>query len=457
MVFRPGQGPMDQTRETQRQAEIRELYGKVSRLEEYINTNVQVQAEAPQPIVLSPVVNYLDNSDFRLSISEYVPATTIANPCTVIDKWYQSENLSYTLHDHVTPTVSPNAITETSDGVRWNPFSNILIMNGGSTFATPLFDSFASSGNSLYFRMQLIHRPMNFYVIDFTDAGTLTLGVDKAESEATVFDSLANGQLISFFNNPAVAPAIIYKKPASTEFFTTYKISDLTVASPPTEQTIGGVVYRTATLKLKNRVDNSYITGMGTFTYNPSTPAERVLIYTAPYPNIAIKVSVLEGDDNDPSKDYLEDDEGKRAQLVIINSFQNVITTFSQEIVGLLTVPVLENPFNRPKQWLQIRFLNDTNPSDNSDTLVTNVEMPKGTIWIDKVALSSTYGSWSPSFRDSSYAVTCVRSNPDGEVIIGGGGGGIVALPPPPDGGGIEQTYLPGIPQLPPPTRGGTF
>jgi hypothetical protein len=477
MFYRDEQSPIDRIRETQRQAEIRELYSKVNGLENYIATNLQVAAEAPQPVVLSSVINYLENSDFKLSVKEYDPETTIATPCDVLDKWYQSSSLAYTTHDYASTSPSTNAITLTSSNVKWDPYNGMLVMNGGSRFATPLLDRFASSGNILYFRTQFVHYPVRLGVIRYTDEGLFTIGYSVVSPEPSPIEgylTIKNGQIVNF-PTISISPEIgSYASPDTVGFFEPLTVSDLTTVAD--QETISGVTYQLFTLKLKRFGTDSYITGVGDYTADSSLtlPKTYVGLWSRIHPNTEIRITILE--DVSGTLKVLTQQQGvaqnttdnKAAELVLSNRLQNFYqstpTTWSIneatgqvniaynsfEISGALSVPELENPLNRGSQWMEVRFLVGGNS-------VTDIHIPAGTVFLDKIALSSSFGSWSPSARDSILSLVCSRTAPgDVTPIIGGGGGGTVALPPPPDGGGIE-TGPTVIPSIPPSTRGGTF
>lgn len=439
--------PLNYVRDNQRQAEIRELYHKVSRLEQFVNTNVAVEAEAPTPIVLSPVVNYLDNSDFKLSVSDYDTTTSIATPCAVLDKWYKSDNLNYAVHDYTSATASVNAITENSDDFKWDPYRNVLILNGGDRIATPLFDKYASPGNTLYFRMQAYHTPIYLSVIEYSG--------DTLKGYYSGTFPLVDNMIVSFYNNLQMIPENGYSiKPNPVGFDESVKIDILN--SDAGDITIGAVTYKTFTFKIKRFTNNEYVTGMDSVTLDPSEIASATrrlcTIYTRPHPETLIKVNILE-DDGTGTLTLMQEGSPptKKTELVIGNTFDKMTGVVSIEVVGTLPVPVYTNSFNRDPQWMQVSFLVGNTP-------ITATDIAPGTLFFDKIALSSTYGSWSPSFRDSTVAITCTRTAPGGlEPIPEGGGRGIVALPPPPDGGGTEEPYIPGIPQLPPPSRGGLF
>ena len=442
--------PLNYVRDNQRQAEIRELYYKVTQLENFLTTNVAVEAEAPTPIVLSPVVNYLDNSDFKLSVKEYDSGTNITDPCEVLDKWYTSTDLNYTKHDYTSTTPSTNAITETSTGVRWDPYRNVLVLDGGDRFATPLFDKYASPGNTVYFRMQMYHIPVYL--------GILSYSGDTVTGYYPGTIPFADDMLVSFWNNPFLIPDNgFHVKPNPVGFDEVLKIE---IVNPNTGTiTVNSISNTTFTFKLKRFTNDEYVTGMDSVTINPNeipTVNRKVCnIVSRPHPETLIRVNVLEDDGTLPLT-LMSETSGspsvtKTAELVIPSTFDRLIGTISIEVVGSLVVPVFSNSFNRDPQWLQIRFQVGTSAA-------TNIDIAPGTLFFDKIALSSTYGSWSPSPRDAVVALTCARTAPgDLDIIPGGGGGGIVALPPPPEGGGIEFPYLPGIPQIPPPSRGGLF
>lgn len=420
-------GLIEFLRQHRRQAEIRELYDEVEKLKQSQGQATVVQPEEPAPIILSPVINNLDNSDFRLSVSDYNPATTITDPCDVLDKWYRwvdSED-GYSVHG---AAASQNAITKTSDEIEWDAAAGVLVIKGGYRFSTKLFRNYAStSGNNLYFGMTVNHIPFGYGVYSFVDDGLVTCLYTTAYGQ-----NLENGMTVQFPSITVDDSIGKYIKPDSVQFFEPMEILDITPSSDVTLGLPGAVptVYKSFTCRLRKLGENDYVRSMGNYIFNPLDPVGEkkfCQIRSMPHPDIKLKVSVLEEKSGFPGEQvpFPESSEiSQKAVLEIIKPFGKFYGFSSVVSVGTLIVPSLteEIKYSGKEQWLEVQIMKqDGSPASALD-------LPTGTFTISNISLSTAPGPWAESARDTLVEKTCNLTATSTRVFtsISGGRGGNV-------------------------------
>lgn len=421
--YKQFESPIEPGREAERQAQIRELYYKISQLQTTLDgiqiTGTGTAVTETAPPIISSIVNYLDNSDFRFSLGDYYPDSTLSNKCAVLDRWHATSASPSDYERNTESSVADTAITETSSLFGWDPVRHIVKIRSGRKVAShlPINQDYASPGNILFFRMEAVHYPQIYAVEKFSDGGLVEI-IFQQDLEF----NLQNGMLVDFLPDPLgmIPENGSYTKPQSVSFSEVLEVYELQQGE---NKTISSVIYETYTFRLKRFDTGEAVSGMGTFTFNypeiPNKDKKYCRMGTRVHPDLKVKASILEEKDGVlqvyPGEDSVSDE---LAETFITTRFENLSGYSSTEVVGAIFVPNTENPYNRGPQWLEIEFLVGDFPA-------TALHIPSETLWLDKIGLSSNAGNWQRAVSDSSVNIVCTRTTPGGLLgLIGGGRGG---------------------------------
>jgi hypothetical protein len=437
--YKQFESPIEPVREAERQAQIRELYYKISQLQTSLDgiqiTGTGTAVEETAPPIISSIVNYLDNSDFRFSLGDYYPDSALENKCAILDRWHSTNASPSNYTRNTDSSVADTVITETSSLFGWDPVRHIVKIRSGRKLAShlPINQDYASPGNVLFFRMEAVHYPQIYAVEKFSDGGL----VEILFSTTAEFN-LQDGMLVDFLPDPLgmIPENGKYVKPESVSFSEVLEVFELQQGENKTVQTAGGefFTFKTFSFRLKRFSTGEAVSNMGTYTFNfleyPNEKKEYCRLGSRVHPDLKVRASVLEEKDGVlqvyPGEDSVSDE---LAEVSITNRFYSMSGYASTEIVGAILVPNTENPYNRGPQWLEVEFL-------VGDLPASSLQISNETLLLDKVGLSSNAGNWQRAVPDSDVSIVCTRTTPTSLISIFGGGRGGTA-------GGGTSTNLP--------------